>query len=300
MKLGRRIITARAFVAMCCRERTAQFQPWTNVRFQTKGASLVRGLVRVSRAVIAPAVRELSRRTATLIRGQVNSVVREAMLHVHPEKAVVIDIVDAANAGIWRRAIEDVLKRAGIQAVVELTPPVQSVMSQGYSKTSIILGHEGGDPDRAVVFRQESAEIARRIMGLNDTTKDRVNGMIDQAIREEWSHGELAQRISEAAPDMASGRAMTIARTELNRAWARGSIEAMAEGGEVTHISVIGCQSREPESWNKDHYQEFMFDADGRSPESTCNISDVPIRFADQLVWHPNHTGACVPSRFAD
>ena len=53
----------------------------------------------------------------------------------------------------------------------------------------------------------------------------------------------------------------------------------------ITHVSVIGCEAREPGS---PQYRG----------ESTCNIQDVPINDADKLEFHPNHTGTIVPSRF--
>ena len=93
--------------------------------------------------------------------------------------------------------------------------------------------------------------------------------------------------LDEALPAFNASRINTIARTETNNAWTRGSVASFQESTTLSHVSVIGCEAREP---NSPQYRG----------ESTCNVQDVPVEDAGLLDFHPNHTGTIVPSRFRE
>jgi len=134
---------------------------------------------------------------------------------------------------------------------------------------------------------REARDIAQRITGINDTTRKQFERAIQNAIGQGMTVTETAQFLVDKFPDMAESRIRTIARTELNGAYAKGSVASYLQSDVVAHVSVIGCEAREPGSPT---YRG----------ESTCNIQDVPVVDADNLQFHPNHTGTIVPSGFRE
>jgi hypothetical protein len=200
-----------------------------------------------------------------------------------------------SHEDLWLDAMREVLGAdADVQVVNKLTPQIQSVAAQGYSKTSILLGGKP-DPGMAPEIARNARAQARQLLTLNNTTSKRVENVIHEAVAKELDVNATAKVITERMKDINGSRALTIARTELNNAWTQGSVMSMQEDGDVTEVSVVGCESREEESWGKPYYQEFLYNG-----ESTCNIEGVPIEDADKLRWHPSHTGVLVPSAFKD
>jgi hypothetical protein len=119
--------------------------------------------------------------------------------------------------------------------------------------------------------------------------------VIRSSIADGHTVAETAKVLEERMPKIAAARIRTIARTETMMAWTEGSIASLQQSGVVTHVSVIGCESREEGSWGRPSFQQFMYRGEG-----TCNIQDVPIADAHLLNFHPNHTGSVVPSRFKE
>ena len=68
-------------------------------------------------------------------------------------------------------------------------------------------------------------------------------------------------------------RVKRIARTEASNAWDQVALKGYGELG-VKTIDVVGCE---------DNFTD-------------CNAKGVPIEKADELVFHPNHTGTIVPA----
>src|SRR5437588_11165492 len=102
------------------------------------------------------------------------------------------------------------------------------------------------------------------------------------------SVSETAGLLERELPPIFGNRALTIARTELNSAWSLGAANSFLQSETLTHISVIGCEAREPRS------PHFL-------GESTCIYPDLPVHQLDEFLaigFHPNHTGNLVPSRF--
>ena len=203
-----------------------------------------------------------------------------------------VEISIVADEALWHQAIQEVFAEAKLDISTELVPPIQSVMAQAYSRTSLLLGLAN-----TTEANQEIASLARtvasRITNISDTTRALFNREINQAMKDGLTVTESAARLRHVMPDIIEWRVNMIARTELNSAWTKGSIESMRQSNQLTHVSVIGCESREEDRWRQPSYQRFMYHG-----ESTCNIEDVPVTDADSLQFHPNHTGTIVPSKF--
>jgi hypothetical protein len=68
---------------------------------------------------------------------------------------------------------------------------------------------------------------------ITETTRETLQGLVEQAFEDGWSPAQLSKQIQEAAA-FGRQRAMMIARTELARAQVAGGLRTAAEGG-VTH-----------------------------------------------------------------
>jgi len=177
----------------------------------------------------------------------------------------------------------------------ELVPPIQSTIGQGYSRTALTLGLDPVDTQFNQGIAAKARAVAEQIVDINGRTRDRTEELLKQYMSEGLHPSEIAARLTADMDAYNKTRALCIGRTEANRAWTQGSIQAIKELGTCTHISVIGCESREPERWDQPSYQEYMYRG-----ESTCNAEDVPIADAENLVFHPNHSATIVPSVFLE
>ncbi len=258
---------------------------WTAAEFARQGTLLLRVMHRLAQLTQRRAIPHVAKTAKKVMRRQMKKVV-EKVLSRRSAKDTLLEVLAPDMSGLWHQALEEVFRETGVEAAMELMPPVQSVMGRGYSVTNELLAQEGEVAANQRLAR-EARDIAQRIVGISDTTREQFGREIQRAIDEGLTVTETADRLVERFPDMAQSRINTIARTELNNAYAKGSVASMQESGVVTHVSVIGCQAREPGS---PQYRG----------ESTCNIQDVPIADADKLEFHPNHTGSIVPSGFID
>lgn len=83
------------------------------------------------------------------------------------------------------------------------------------------------------------AGIGDRITGIDNTTRARVQGYIERAVREEMTPAALARLIaSDPSGAFSAARAMTIARTETATALARGSVHGWRKSGRVTEVTI--------------------------------------------------------------
>lgn len=256
---------------------------WNAREFSRQGRLLVLTLDRISKLTQRRAAPYIARTANAIFKRQLDKVISRA---TKSAKNSFLDILGLPQEGVWAQALNDVFAEEGIAATAELIPPVQSVMGQAYSRTGILLGQEA-DPAYSMTIAKESREIAQRIVGINDTTRQTFQRTINGAIRDGLSVTETAQRLRETLPAFNRNRINTIARTETNNAWTKGSVATFQESPTLSHVSVIGCEAREPSS---PQYRG----------ESTCNIQDVPVQDANTLEFHPNHTGTMVPSQFRD
>lgn len=200
-----------------------------------------------------------------------------------------------SHEDLWLDAIREVMGDiVDVRVVDRLTPTIQSVSAQGYSKTTILLGREPKQSVSPEIAKRSRAQ-ARQLLTLHETTTERVKNVVKRAVKEELDVEATAKLVKDQMKDVNAARALTIARTELNKSWTAGSVISFQEDGDVTEVSVVGCESREEESWGKEWYEPYMWEG-----ESTCNIEGVKVEDADKLVFHPNHQGVIVPSGFRE
>lgn len=266
---------------------------WNRREFARQGRLLIRAIDRLAKITQRKAAPYVAKIARELFRLQLNEVIRRATSRSRSNRSAkhsgtLIELIFPGDGDIWTQALNEVFAEANLDAVAKLQPPIESVMSDGYQGTEILLGME--DSNRREVARaiaRDSREIAGRIVGINDTTLDQFDRHIRGAIEEGLTVTETADKLRVEMDDIFRGRVNTIVRTELNNAWTQGSVRAFQESESVTHVSVIGCEAREP---NSPTYKG----------QSTCNIEDVPVADADKLEFHPNHTGTLIPSRFRE
>lgn len=255
---------------------------WNAHAFALHGLPMIITLARVAKIIQKQAAADMARAMAKLFEDQVREIVARATRSKGAKAEITLEF--AQHETLWKQAIDAVLKETGTQVVSKVLPSVQSVMAQGYSKVGILLAQ---DPvhDVAAHIARQARGIAEEVTRVNNTTRRIIETQVRQSIQAGQNVAETANAIQEVAPRIMGSRALTIARTELNKAWTQGAVRSFKESETLTHISVIGCEAREE---NSPQYRG----------ESTCNIQDVPVGDADSLEFHINHTGNMVPSRF--
>jgi hypothetical protein len=234
------------------------------------------------------AVPILARTSRDLFRRQLAAVVRHATTNKAAKADLVVDLEFPQHEGLWLEAIESVFRGANLEIVTEVMPSVQSVMAKGYGTVSELLGHTAIDNNAEIA--RKARTIATKVTAINDTTKDNIINSVRRSIAGGLNVSETAAALERDVVPIFGNRALTVARTELNNAWTEGAATAFKASETLTHLSVIGCEAREPNS------PQF-------NGESTCNFPDLPITQLDAFLavgFHPNHTGTLVPSGFRD
>lgn len=258
---------------------------WNAQNFARHGETMILALARVAKITQRRAAPALAAKASAMFKSQVNDICEIVMRRTHGRRAAKVTfVVDVAQT--WADAINQVLAEAKVEAVAKLMPDIQSVMAQGYSKTSVALAQEPANISRTVTIR--SRPIAERITKIDETTRKRIVGVVQNSVANDLSVAQTVDAVKAAAPKIYGHRALTIARTELNNAWNYGTAAAFLESHTITHISVIGCEAREIRS---PQYHE----------ESTCNYPDLPVGEIEAFLevgFHPNHTGNLIPSGF--
>lgn len=267
----------------------------TRAEFAAHGEAAIRTLVNASKIIRRKAEAKVVRIMHAAIMANVRQVIHNAEHRTRSGKAaVVLDL--PVNVGVWLDVIREVMAQEGITAQIEVLPVVQSVAGQAASKTDLILGTSPGNPAQAVTaLLHRSREIAKNVTGINATTRDKMREMVLDAAQDGKTSTDLAKDMLTKFETITPARARTIARTEMSNAWNDGTILSMKQGGMVTEVSVVGCESREQDRWGKPYFAQYLYNGEG-----TCNIKDVPIKDADDLEFHPNHTGVIIPSAFKD
>lgn len=270
---------------------------WRASSFRLHGLAMIRTMHKAAlvtqRQQMAQIVRDVTR---AFIR-QIDEVLRRFLATSSFGRSVKVNTTDVflnAHETLILEILNDVLEETGAKVLAEIVPGVRSTLDQGYSKTSVLLAQDPKVRDNPNLQRR-ARELAARITGIPDTTRKRFETILKNSVANKLSVAETTKAIREKLPKIQANRALTIARTELNRAWTDGAIQAFQESKTLTTVSVIGCESREEDRWDQPSYQQFLYNG-----ESTCNIQDVPVADADKLEFHPNHTGTMVPSGFID
>ena len=272
---------------------------WRAHSFRLHGAAMIRTLRRVALITQRQQLGEIVRVTTQQFSAQLAEIMkrfhaRATFGHHGRSVKASVDIFTSVHEELLRGIIKEVLEETGERATVRILPGIQSTLAQGYSKTSILLSQKP-DPDANQGLQRRARELAQRVTNLSETTKKRLDTVLQQAVKEKLTITETATEINSKIPKIQAARAVTIARTELNNAWTEGSVQAFKESSTITLVSVIGCESREVDRWDSPSYQQYMYRG-----ESTCNIQDVPVADSDKLEFHPNHTGTMIPTGFIE
>lgn len=215
-----------------------------------------------------------------------------------PERKASISI----RVSFWEQAINDFLTTQDPALVSAIRPHIQSAMAQAVSRTGRLLAmpHLGADHATNLHVLSATESAAQRVTQINETTRTQIQRTLHRAVEENLTEDEAGRLIQEQMDGATRYRGMLIARTELNRAWNRGTTLAMKQDEGLVQVSVVGCMSREQDRWDEPSFEDYLFDADGREPEGTCNIRNVPIEFVDELEFHPNHVGSIVPAFYRE
>ncbi len=262
---------------------------WTAAEFIRQGRLLILALDRVAKLTQRKAVPFIAKKSVELFGRQLDRVIERAQRRgprIRKPSAVTVEILVPQHEAIWMQALEEVFAEQNLEIVLELVPPIQSVMAQGYSRTGILLGQDP-KPDSNPYLARAAQEIARKITGINNTTRDQFRRVILREIEQGKTVPELAKILRTEVMEMSHARSLTIARTETNGAYTRGAAQSMKECDTLTHVSIIGCQQ------DQNHIQPIY---NGRG---TCNYPNLPVHEIDaflQVGFHPNHQGQMVPA----
>ena len=263
---------------------------WNAANFYQHGGPMIVALARVAKITQRRAAAVMARTLYALFKRQLDAVIRRVSgqrAAIMPGRKVDLEIAFGQHEDLWHRAMQEVFREAGIEIVAEISPAIQSVMGQGYSKVGLLLGQDA-DPTVNPKIARDARDLARQVTAVNDTTREQISRKVRYAIEQGMSVSETASLLERELPPIFGHRALTIARTELNNAWSLGAANSFLQSETLTHISVIGCEAREPRSphWNG---------------QSTCNYPDLPVHDLDAFLevgFHPSHSGNFVPSRF--
>jgi hypothetical protein len=275
---------------------------WTAATFAEQGARMITILARVSRLVQRQQGAAITRTAFKLFKDQIRAITERAVERIRIRRQLGIRSAKASelvlapgDAQEWISVAREFAAEQQIVFVVELAPQIQSTMAQGYSRTAITLGLDPVDTQFNAGLAARARGVAAQIVDIDERTRDRVEVLLGRYIEEGIHPSEVPARLTADMDAFNKARSLTIGRTESNRAWTQGSVQALKELGTCTAVDVIGCESRELERWDQPSYQQFMYQG-----ESTCNIEGVPMHDADKLNFHPNHTGTIVPSAFLE
>lgn len=272
---------------------------WTMEAFHGVAARrLTADLVKIRNSAILKAAREFNKSLAGVMRKQVEDVVTEFHTRLQrsypsfasadgvPGTKAAVRIPAAQHEALWADALAMVLDDEEAEVTVRRTAraPMQSVASAVASRTREVLG-AGLAPGTERVLQRDIDEMAAEVTNINRTTRRKLRETITQGIEQGLSPFEVMQTVRMRIPQIATNRVPTIVRTELGRAADKAVIRGMRDSQVVTHVSVSGCEAIEP------GIPTFR-------GVPTCNIKNVPIAYAGDLRFHPNHTGAIIASGF--
>ncbi len=131
-----------------------------------------------------------------------------------------------------------------------------------------------------------AAELARRIVGIAETTRQDVAGIVGDALTEGVTLDTLKDRLTGLFTETYRNRSMAVARTESMVAYSRASLVAYQESGEVDEVEL--------------HDNPSHSDSYGASDGLTCAERDglvVPIANTERHIHaeHPNGSLAISP-----
>lgn len=272
---------------------------WTHENFVSgDGAMLVRDLQAAQNAAKIKGARLLTAPLTKVMKAQIDrvlSVMESKLNRSFPGyrswgskvglSALNLTLSNNQHEDLWAAAIEEAFAQDGHTVLATVRAPLQSVADDVLDKTTTLL--TGTSPLAGVrrTLQLDMNEMAQQVTNINETTRRNLSNIIRKAIDDGEHPFAVMEIVRKKLPQIATNRVPTIVRTEMGRAVDRATIISMKAGGQVTHVSVIGCQAVEKGSPTYNGVP-------------TCNIKNVPIEFSGSLRFHPNHTGAIVASGF--
>ncbi len=260
------------------RKGAIPFGGWNAVSFIDSGATLVTDMVRQARYSRKRRQAGLAAALELAMLAQANEVIAGIILaaggSADSQRLKWATVLDAVFGPKHDATIEDVVR-----------PDIQSVLAQGVEKTAVLLGVKLPDNASATIITPAANRMAKIAVTINRETRAQIDAIISKRAESDASAAATAAAINESFPAVAAWRADMIARTELNNAYTQGSIQTYKRTPLLSHVSVVGCTGVNDSKWN---WRGIP----------TCNISMVPVDFAHELTWHPNHAGALVASKF--
>lgn len=253
-------------------------------------ADVQRDMVRMKRALMISSQRKVVEFWQRVFDQQLEAVISEATRRLKRKAYSEEDdgptmISLPGSEAVWVEVLELILgPKAIVEIVEEYVPVAQSTIARSYESTCRILNEELAQDASQETLRRAKL-LAQKVTRINETTRTRMQTVISEALASGEGVSAVARVLRDALPEIATSRLPTIARTEAGNFVDEGVKQAVRESSVVSHVSVIGCKSREP---NSPQY----------NGQSTCNIQDVPAHDVDKLTWHINHTGAVIASRF--
>lgn len=274
---------------------------WTHEEFLgANGMMLVRDLQAVQNAAKIKGTRLLTIPLTRVMRLQIErvlSLMESKMNRSFPgyrswtnskqilPRAMNITLSNNQHEDLWAAAIEEAFAQEGTTVLATVRGPLQSVADDVLDKTTTLLTATSPNVGTRRTLQLGINEIAQDVTNINETTRRSLARIINKAIEEGEHPFAVMEIVRKKLPQIATNRVPTIVRTEMGRAVDRAAVLSMKEGGQVTHVSVFGCQ----------HIEKGSPTFNG---VPTCNIKNVPIEFSMGLRFHPNHTGAIVASGF--
>ncbi len=155
---------------------------------------------------------------------------------------------DAWWSGKWDAKLMDALRR-GLAGVTET---VATKIGQQIPAKA--------DPFAEAVLQALIRTVAKRVTGINATTRDAIASIIGKAFSDGLSPAQVADLITEATP-FDTSRAELIARTETAFAYNGAAVESYREVG-VEKVEVIDgdgddeCQAADGQTWTLDEANE--------------------------------------------
>lgn len=273
---------------------------WTNADLRTvNGRKMLADLINAHKLAVTRGIRTLTPKLQRHLQTDLRLILKkfqtnyQAQVGVLKKNLYTVEIDVESHEDMWADAIASVLDERGMEFETVLGGAIQST-ADSVNDTTVSILTGGALDDAAAAMRRPRlnrrvGQLAQQVTDITETTRTRLQRELQRAIYDDdLTVAETVRRIKDRFPEIAGNRIPTIVRTEMGRAADEGRKQGLADSGVVTHVSVIGCEAREPAP--SPQYRG----------ESTCNATNVPIEDMEQLVFHPNHTGTIVAAKFVD
>lgn len=114
-------------------------------------------------------------------------------------------------------------------------PFFEEAVRRGYETVTLEVGVGAGFDEQAPEPRLQIDYQLRQLAGVSETVRQGLERVIAEGLSSDESPRELATRIREFYSGLSAGRAQTIARTEIARAYNQARADAMRTMGITTH-----------------------------------------------------------------